>query len=349
MALKFKNKKSTSKKTAKKTNKKTKREMEEDDIEEEDIEEEEDQDDDSESEDEEDVEDEDEEEEEEPRRKKKSSKKGAKSKKTSTKSKKKSTKAKSGKKKKKRASFLKTGKDKVAAFEQDEMRAKRQEAEYGKLWRFYISLKSDIEDYVITFLDGDLDEDGAIENPVFFEHNVKIGGNWTQFVSCQEDEPDPLQESGKEPYLAQAFTVVDRTEYEDDDGNVYPPKKKLFVAKRKTMKQLQKIAAKRGGLAGCTFTISRTGKNAPNVGDHFDFEEKISLKELKKELKAEGVDKEDLDDIIVPADYEEELTYYTADELLRMGLVEDQGTISQRDADDDADDDADEDDVDDDF
>jgi len=167
---------------------------------------------------------------------------------------------------------------------------------------------------------------------------MKIGGRWRQFVSCQDEEPDPLQEAGKEPYLAQVFTIIDRTEYTDDDGKTHRNQKRLLVAKRKTQKQLLKLAKKRKGLKGCTFTVSRMTDTSVNVGDNWDFDEKMSMKDLRAELVSEGIKKKNVKDLVTSADYDEELTYYTAKELEKMGLVETQSTISQKSANEDSDD-----------
>lgn len=345
--------------------KKTKRDIEEDEVEEDEIEgdesDEEDEDESDEFDDDDDESDEsnefeedeeeadeeevdDEEEEDEPpkkkstKKKKTSTKKKSSSKKKSTgkkSSKKTSTKKKLGKKKGERPSFLKRGKAKAAALQKDEARAKARD-----VWRFFINQKYLDEDYQITFLDGELDEDGDLDAPVYQEHSMKIGGKWTQFASCQEEEPDPLQEAGKEPYIAQAFTIIDHNaaEVEDDDGNVYPPKKKLLVVKRKTMKQFLKIAKKRKGLKGCTFTVSRTSDTSANVGDMWDFDDKSTIKQIRSALFEDGMKKEDVIKITTPFDYDEKIPYYTADELIKMGLVEAQGTISSKAANEDADD-----------
>ena len=46
-------------------------------------------------------------------------------------------------------------------------------------------------------------------------------------------------------------------------GKVIKNTRKLFIAKNQTIKMLTKLAAKRGGLQGCTFDVARTGDKEP--------------------------------------------------------------------------------------
>ena len=90
----------------------------------------------------------------------------------------------------------------------------------------------------------------------------------------------------------------------------------MFVCKRETFKRLQKIATKRGGLAGWTFDVSRIGDKSPSVGSDFDFVEKRDAAAL---MKAYGLEKDE----VTPHDYEEVLIYRDAGELKQLGF----GTI----------------------
>lgn len=238
----------------------------------------------------------------------------------------------------KKPSFLKRGKAKAAAMQADEQRQKARDEKFGKLWRFYIKEDDIGKDFKLTFLDGNLDDEGFLETPAFREHFMKIAGRWESFVSCGDNEPDPLEEAGKEPYFAQAFTVIDWTPFKDKDGKTHKFKKRLYVVKRGTLKALQKIAAKRGGLTGCTFEVSRNGKKSPSVGDMFDFIDKKTIKQLKAEMLTldKKADPKVIDEMVKPAVYEKELTYYTAKEIRKMGLVDHQQTISSKSANEDS-------------
>lgn len=242
------------------------------------------------------------------------------------------------KEKVKTPNFLKSGKEKKALMKAEKRKEQMREEQRDKLWRFRIPEDQIDEEFEITFLDGNLDSEGLIESPVYYEHSVKYNGKWVNFVSCKEDEEDPLEEQGQEPYLAQAFTVINHTPYEASNGKVYKNRKMLLVAKRNSMKQLQKIATKRGGLAGCTFEVSRSNNKAAAIGDMYNFVEKISDEKLRKKLIKAGVKKKEVDELMAPANYRKELTYYSAKQLQKMGLAEERKTLSTKDYDDDEDD-----------
>ena len=211
--------------------------------------------------------------------------------------------------------FLKKGAAKQAAIKKDDVQKaeyeqkKKHHEEHGyPLFRFWLNKQ---ESCYITFLDGDLDQDGLIDNPVLYQHQLQLNGSWNNFYVCTADkEPCPICEDGKTPSLVQLFTVIDHRSYESKGGKVYKNTRKLFVAKRGTMDLLQKIATKRGGLTGATFDASRLGEKAPAVGDSFDFERKTPLETIQAKLGEE----------MVPADYEHEFEYKTADELRAEGF-----------------------------
>jgi len=236
--------------------------------------------------------------------------------------------------------FLKRGKARKAMLESEDQKAEARQEAAGKTRRFFIPKDKFDEDIRITFLDGDLDDDGILDGPTFYEHNIKINNRWTQFVSCCDDEPDPLQEAGQEPYPAQAFTIVDHTGFVDREGKEWKNIKRLFIAKRTTQKKLQKLASKRKGLKGCTFDVSRSGDKEPNVGSNFEFVKKRSIKDLKLLLLKAGVKKDEVEALCTPANYEEELTHYTAKQIRKMvpHLLTKASTISSKKANEDAED-----------
>lgn len=168
----------------------------------------------------------------------------------------------------------------------------------------------------VTFLDGDLGDEGLIEAVSFWEHQLKLNGNWRNWYPCtQVTEPCPICEGGDNPSLVMVFTVIDHGEWKDKQGVVHKDERRLFVCKRETFKRLQKIASKRGGLKGCTFDVSRVGEKSAGVGDTFDFIEKRTMPALAKALNLKPED-------VAPFDYEEVLTYYTADQLRELGFGE---------------------------
>jgi len=202
--------------------------------------------------------------------------------------------------------FLKKGKasqKQVAAAEK-----KAEEQAEGYIRRFW--LPNDAET-TITFLDGKLLPDGLLDNTTFLEHQLNLNGSWQNWYACtSEDEPCPICEGGDTPSLVGVFTIIDHSEWTSKkDGSKHKDEKRLFVAKRHTLKQLQKIATKRKGLTGITFDVSRIGEKAASVGDMFDFVQKKPLSFFQKKYKdAEAYD------------YEEILTYKDAQELREEGF-----------------------------
>lgn len=246
---------------------------------------------------------------------------------------------------KKKPGFLKTGKALAAAQEAEETKAALRAESFGKMFRFYIPLKRLNEDIYITFVDGNLDSDGVLDNPGWHEHDLKVNGKRMQFVSCCDDEPDPLMEMGKEPVFVRGFTIIEHDPVDKDgkpfkgkDQKVVKHRMRPFVAKQTTMKLLQKLAAVQGGLAGCTFAITRTGDRTPSVGDVFIPQQKNTLKDIRASLMEDGISAEEAKKMTTSIDWNEELVYHSAAELKKMGIVDTQKTISSKAANQDADD-----------
>jgi hypothetical protein len=211
-------------------------------------------------------------------------------------------------------SFLKTGKDaRREAAVVDE--AKRQRDEESKVFRFFVKRGTERR---ITFLDGDLDQDGELSMTMYYEHNLYMNGNWRNFFVCtgNEDEPCPICEEGKMPAMVAVFTVIDHTEYVDRNGNTHKDQVMLLVAKRQTQKLLEYQAAKRGGIAGVTFDVARMDEDqSPAVGTSFDFVEKNDVSKVLKHFGAEVIN------------YESVINYRTPDELRKMGFGKQSGKI----------------------
>lgn len=222
--------------------------------------------------------------------------------------------------------FLQKGKAAHAAIEKEESAAAARRAQSDQPRRFWIP---DGKETQITFLDGALDDDGLLDAVTYWEHQLKINGNWRNWFACtQLDEPCPICDgTDSQPSLVSVFTIIDHTEWKDSNGKVHKDEKRLFVCKRETFRRLQKIAAKKGGLVGVTFDVSRNGDKSPGVGDTFDFVDKRTLKALAKEL--------DLDkDAVTPYDYEEVIEYRSAKELRKLGFGSSKGVPGDADADD---------------
>lgn len=220
------------------------------------------------------------------------------------------------------AGFLKTGKDAQALFQQEQAKAEAAKEASGKLWRFFIRKEDCGKDFKITFLDGHLDADGVLTAPMWMEHTVFVAGQWRNVPCTAHEEPCPICAKGDNaPALVAGFTIIDHTPYTikkgANAGQTVKDQRRLYVPKKTTFGQLQKYATKHGGLAGLTFEVSRMNDKSPNVGDAFMVDEKRTLAQLAAIYG----------DNAKPADYGEEIVYYTASQLISMGAG--QGSLSK--------------------
>lgn len=212
----------------------------------------------------------------------------------------------------KEGSFLKTGKSAKKLMDRAEAEYKARKDRASQAWRFW--LKPD-EDAYITFLDGRIDPDtGILDIPYANEHREKIDGRYEDVLCTEDNEPCPLCAAGSKKSFVGYLSIIDHRprEYEKDGKTVkVKHTRRLFVAKSESLKQLTKMAEKReDGLAGSTYEVSRTGDKKAAIGDLFDYSSTHSAKEIKEEF---GDDGEVLD-------YDENITYRTAEELLDLGL-----------------------------
>ena len=229
--------------------------------------------------------------------------------------------------KKQSMSFMKKGKDAVEALNREEAKAEEARKNAGNLWRFFIAKENLGEDFQITFLDGELGEDGTLDIPMWYEHMAQYNGKWNSFVCINENEPCPFCEGGDQATLVGGLTVIDHTEYliekGKNAGQTRKNQRKLYIPKRGTIKLLQKLAVKQGGLTGCTFEISRSTDKSPSVGDLFQFVEKASMTDLRDKY---GKDHNE-NWVAEPADYEKEIVYRDAATLSQMGFGSVHATI----------------------
>lgn len=211
------------------------------------------------------------------------------------------------------ASWAKRGSAAAAEMEKHEKELLTQKELNKKMWRFWVA---DGAEARITFVDGDLAPDGSIDFFTYYEHNLLLNGKWGNTFVCTKDvEPCPLCAENDKASFVGVFTVIDHREFKGKDGKVYRDTPKLFVCKRETIKQLQMLGGKRGGLAGCTFDVARTGDKSPAVGSLFDFIEKNSVDELKAKYVRKNPETGAVESYFVPADYESECQFRTAAEL----------------------------------
>ncbi len=229
-------------------------------------------------------------------------------------------------------SFLKVGAAAKAAVANEQAKAEAKQAQYGKMRRFWMPYNKDGS---VTFLDGDLDSDGILVAPRYYEHRIRVGGDYQNYVCTAEidqSQPCPLCEAGDKASLVGVLTVIDHSSYTvqkgPNAGKTYKNQRRLFVAKEGTLNQLQKLAQKpeRNGLTLCTFDVSRgpENKHPPAVGDTFDFSQKWKSREdlaETLELDIEGVQ---------PAVYEGEdgeISYLTPEQLIALGVGKAHGGV----------------------
>lgn len=220
-------------------------------------------------------------------------------------------------------SWLKTGAESKQLAEKHAVEQQQAKEEGGKLFRFYLKGKDEGR---ITFLDGNLSDEGFLLPPRFYEHFIQHNGKWQTFVCPEKTNPNsgekcPLCEGGDKPSLVAAFTVIDhRTTYNKDKTKSFKDQKRLYVVKSQTFEMLNKLAVKRDGLVGCTFDVSRTGEKSPSAGDFFDFVEKKPLEEVQKlyQIEVEQDGKKVKQTYATPADYDSEIVYRTGAELAKL-------------------------------
>lgn len=217
-------------------------------------------------------------------------------------------------------SFLKKGAAASAAFKEAEAKAELAAAEQGKMWNFWMEPE---EERQITFLDGDLDNEGMLDIYMFHEHQLNINGKYTSFIctaEVDESQPCPICTKGdSKPYLVGVMTVMDHTEHTikkgPNAGKKVKNQRKIYKAKRNTIKKLSKQAAKRGGsLRGCTFDVTRGDDKSPNVGEGFEFVTKYDSYDAI--ATKYGIKVEDCQ----PADYAQEITYLSPEQLVELGV-----------------------------
>lgn len=195
--------------------------------------------------------------------------------------------------------FLKKGSDAQAELKKAEAQTEARKAASGAAQRFWIPEGGSGS---ITFLDGDLNEQGMLDVPVFREHQLEMNGHWRNWFACtHENEPCPICEDGNQPSLVAVMSVIDHSEYKDREGKLHKDQKRLYVCKRDTLRLLTTKAVKKGGLTGWRVDVGRIGDKSANVGNDFDFVEKTDVTEK-------------------PFNYDEVITYLTGDQLRELGF-----------------------------
>lgn len=119
--------------------------------------------------------------------------------------------------------------------------------------------------------------------PIIEEHQVQIDGDWRNWFTCLRmlGQECPICDGlDNKPSTVGFYTVLDMTEWKDKQGKTHKNELKLFAAKFKTLQVMKRLSSKRGSLEGCVFEVYRSNSDAPNTGDVFDFEGKLSKDEI---------------------------------------------------------------------
>lgn len=219
--------------------------------------------------------------------------------------------------------WLNQGVDSAKALAAEKAKQEAREQEQGKLHRFWLNAG---EEARITFVDGTLATEGVNKGCLMFasyyEHHLQLNGQWGNYFVCLESEGAkcPICEEGNRSTFVGALTIIDHREFASKDGSkTFKDQKRLFIASSNTIVMLQQLAAKRGGLVGCTFDVYRTTKKEARVGNTFDFIEKNSVEDLQKMFVTKDEKGKEVT-YFTPADYSKEITYRTDAELRAMGF-----------------------------
>ena len=228
-------------------------------------------------------------------------------------------------------SFLKTGDEAQEAFKQQELARQAAQEAFGRMWRFYIKGTDLGKPHKITFLDGIINPaTKLLGNPSWRDHTVKNARGMFDNYVCTDhggpgSEPCPLCQNSNadKPSVVMGFTIIDHRPVTftkgDKAGKTEPFSKKLLIAKSKTLPLLQIKAAARGGLRGVQMDVIRTSTTEASVGNIFE----AVLQYDEAELKAE------FGEHYLPADWDHELNYKTAKELVDMGAAPPMAGLSQ--------------------
>lgn len=186
---------------------------------------------------------------------------------------------------------------------------KEYEVNRHKPFRFWLKPEEDGE---IIFLDD--------EGFAFWEHELKIGGKWGNFVTCLRGV-DPkgcpiCKHRGRaDRYLITLRTIIDLRGYTTKQGETREWSTRVLPAKDKVNKLIERRRKARGTLIGSKFTVIRTEAKSPRCGDDFEFIEEVDLSPFKY--------KDQKGDVIVAAPYEYQKIYEPLDyETVKSMIVE---------------------------
>lgn len=236
--------------------------------------------------------------------------------------------------------WLQTGADSLALQQRDQEEFQERSKGFKLPHRFFLKRGEETE---LTFIDGDLDRDGNLTPPRFFEHCIQnADGKLVYYVCPKRTNPKvyhdcPLCNSGDKAYLVAMFTVIDHSIYTNQEtGDTYQDRVRLFAAKPQVFDMLNFQAKQNDGLGCARFRVQRLGQKAAATGDTFDFIEKEERQPLRNryfrveepteemilEAEQEGLPAPVPKRVtnFIPVDYAKDIPFYTPDQLADMGL-----------------------------
>ena len=96
------------------------------------------------------------------------------------------------------------------AIAQDDKEAEKRREQNSLMWRFYVK---NGEEARVTFIDGNLNEDGLLDILYYRQHNVTMNGKqYNMFVCTADVEPCPICATGNKTDLVGVMTVIDHRE-----------------------------------------------------------------------------------------------------------------------------------------
>lgn len=228
------------------------------------------------------------------------------------------------------ASWLKSGEESKKLAEGYEEEREQLDKQYALPFRFFIGKGETTQ---ITFIDGDLDEDGVLTPPRWYEHSLQVAGKMTHYICPVKTNPEgggvcPLCESGDRATLVAAFTIIDHTTGKSRDGKTeYKDRVKLMIVKPIVFDLLAYNAKRNGGLSCTRFEVARLGDKASAQGDVYTVLEKLPRQKLRnrywREIQVDNGSGEMVPKKVTnfePVNYGDDIPFYTCEQLASMGL-----------------------------
>lgn len=143
----------------------------------------------------------------------------------------------------------------------------------------------------------------------FWEHTIDLDDALYSFTCLQKNKIEkvcPLCTYGDTPYYIGIATIIDRSSYQNKDGETVSDNKKLLAAKTNALDliavQLELNKERTAGdLYGCEFRVLRSAsETSAAVGDSWNFTKKYSEKEMVEIFGEEKIQQFDYNTLFEP-------------------------------------------------